>query len=91
MIEQQRAFIFSREGTERLDPRYLELQEARRRMALSSLRSSYASGGDTHLWAFLIWAASVFALAPFQRFAVASAFAVLITLAWTAVHNARRA
>lgn len=86
-----RTFIFSRKRTEQLDPRYLEVHEARRKMALISLQSSYASRSDTHLWAFMIWAASAFALAPFQTLTVASVFALLIALAWTTVHNARRA
>jgi hypothetical protein len=94
MIKQQwtkaNPFGGSSQRTERLDPRYLEHQEARRKMVLCTIQSSYSNRSDTVLWAFMIWAASAFALAPFQRFTVASAFAVFVALAWTTVHKVRR-
>lgn len=94
MSRQQKAnqSLFSRRPTrsERLDPRYLENQEAHRRMVLSAVQSSYADRDHTYFWAIIIWGASTLALSPFQRFTIASMFAAFIALAWATVHNVRR-
>ena len=76
--------------SERLDPRYLEIQEARRRMVLCAIKSSCADRSHTYFWVLMIWGASALALSPFQRFTFASVFAAFIALAWATVHNVRR-
>ena len=76
--------------SERLDPRYIEIQSARRKMVLCAIRSSYADRSQTYHWVPMIWGASALALAPFQGVMFASVFAAFIALAWATVHNLRR-
>ena len=76
---------------ERLDPRYVEYQYARRRMLFEILKESYADSNDTLLWAVMVWTISVIALLPFWGKLAACTVALAISLVWTGVHRFRHA
>ena len=88
--EKKKLFSQCLTQTERLDPRYLENQEMRRKMVLVTLQRSYADRGQTYIWSMIIWIVSTLALSLFQRLTIASFLAAVITLTWTGVHNVRR-
>ena len=75
--------------TYRMDPRYIEYQEARRSTLLRRLKASYADQGDTFGWAMIVWSASIIALSPFLGMLAAAVLSIAIALAWAGVHRVR--
>jgi hypothetical protein len=86
----RRSFRHQSNRTERLDPRYIEEQQAHRSMLLGRLKASYAERNDTPFWALMVWMLSTLALSPFARIALASGFALFIAIAWAIFHRVRR-
>lgn len=75
---------------QQLDPRVIEVQEARRRALRIALRESYACREHTLGWSLVVFLIIWLTLSPFGGVAPAALFACLGSLFWAAVHRARR-
>lgn len=75
---------------EQMDPRFIELREARKKMLIWALKGSYARKSDTLYWALLVCITIFVILSPIRGIQSAFLYALGSAALWTMVHRVRR-